>query len=186
MNKFRFQELSLEDAFLIENFFVYDNRGGLIKYFEKEIFAEKGIMFCVSEVFSSISSKNVIRGIHFQLKNPQAKLVSVLSGAVMDVIVDLRPNSKTYKKWICEELSEKNHRSLYVPKGFGHGFCSMENNTIVLYQCDGRYDSTSDMGIRFDDPEIGIGWPISEEMAILSERDMQLMRFKEYAQSPMQ
>lgn len=185
MPKFEFKELSLEGAFLIENFFAYDNRGGFTKYFEKEIFAEKGISFCVSEVFSSISSKNVIRGIHFQLNNPQAKLVSAVSGAVRDVIVDLRPNSKTYKRWICEELSEKNHRSLYVPRGFGHGFVAMEDNTIMFYQCDGKYDQNSDTGIRFDDPEIGIDWQISEGLAIHSERDMRLMSFEDYARSPM-
>lgn len=179
MAKFGFKELSIEGTFLIENFFAYDNRGGFTKHFEKDIFTENGIQFCVNENFSSISSKNVIRGIHFQRNNPQAKLVSVVSGAVMDVIVDLRSNSQTFKRWICEELSEKNHRSLYVPRGFGHAFMSLEDNTIMIYQCDGKYDPESDTGIRFDDPEIGIDWPESGGV-IVSERDMKLMSFEDY------
>lgn len=182
---FEFQELELKGAYLISNFYVGDNRGSFTKSFEKNIFKEEGIDFQLNETFSSRSMKNVIRGLHFQIHNPQAKLVSVVAGRVWDVIVDLRPDSTTYKKWIANELSADNHLSFYVPRGFAHGFVSLEDNTAMLYQCDGKYDAETDTGIRFDDPDIGINWPIDESIAIHSARDMKLQSFKEYLKNPM-
>jgi len=185
MTEFVFQKLGLEGAYLINNFSIGDNRGRFTKCFEKDIYAGIGIEFNLNETFTSVSSKNVIRGLHFQIRNPQAKLISVAAGKVWDVIVDLRVNSPTYKKWISVELSAENHRTLYVPRGFAHGFASMEDNTIILYLCDGKYNKDADTGIRFDDPEIGIEWPIDLEKSIHSNRDMMLMSFKEYEKNPM-
>ena len=108
MSQFKFSKLPLEGAYLIDNFYVGDNRGGFTKYFEKDIYGNAGIRFSVNETFASISAKNVIRGLHFQTNNPQAKLVSVVRGKVWDVIVDLRVQSPTYKKWISAELSIEN------------------------------------------------------------------------------
>ena len=183
---FSFTPLALKDAFLIQNFYVGDNRGGFTKCFEKSIYQAGGIEFQLNETFSSVSAKNVIRGLHFQLHNPQAKLVSVVKGRVWDVIVDLRPNSPTYKHWDCAELSDENHRSLFVPRGFAHGFASLEDGTVMLYQCDGQYDKATDTGIRFDDPDIGINWPIDEAGAIHSGRDLKLQSFQEYLKNPME
>ena len=132
------------------------------------------------EAFVSVSQKNVIRGLHFQLNNPQAKLVCAVKGKVWDVIVDLRQNSPTYKQWLGVELSAENHMALYVPRGFAHGFLSLEDDSIMLYQCDGAYDKASDTGIIFNDPEIGIEWPVDTAATIHSSRDMNLMSFKEY------
>lgn len=185
MAGFVFKELELKGAYLIENFSVGDNRGGFTKCFEKDIYANAGIEFQLNESFASVSAKNVIRGLHFQTHNPQAKLVCVVRGKVLDVIVDLRQDSSTYKKWISAELSADNHRALYVPRGFAHGFASLEDGTIMLYQCDGAYDKETDTGIRFNDPDIGIIWPIDENDAIHSERDLQLMSFHEYEKNPM-
>ena len=182
---FEFQELDLKGAFLISNFYAGDNRGGFTKSFEKDIYKDAGIEFSLNETFASISMKNVIRGLHFQLHNPQAKLVSVVSGAVWDVIVDLRSDSPTYKLWTAHELSADNHKSFYIPRGFAHGFASLEDNTVMLYQCDGKYDSETDTGIKFDDPEIGIEWPMDESVAIHSNRDLDLMSFQEYLKNPM-
>lgn len=185
MSGFEFRKLDLKGAYLISNFYAGDKRGGFIKCFEKEIYAEAGIKFDLNETFASLSMRNVIRGLHFQTRNPQAKLVSVVAGSVWDVIVDLRADSPTYKKWFSIELNADNHLALYVPKGFGHGFVSMADNTIMLYQCDGAYDKESDTGILFDDAEIGVQWPIDLRYGIRSDRDLHLMSFKEYEKHPM-
>ena len=186
MAGFEFQELELKGAYLISNFYAGDNRGGFTKSFEKDIYKNAGIEFQLNETFASRSMKNVIRGLHFQTHNPQAKLVSVVAGKVWDVIVDLRPDSPTYKRWISQELSAENHLSFYVPRGFAHGFASLEDNTVMLYQCDGKYDPETDTGIRFDDPEIGIEWPVDESVAIHSNRDLGLRSFQEYLKNPME
>ncbi len=175
MAGFEFQELELKGAYLISSFYAGDNRGGFTKSFEKDIFKEAGIEFNLNETFASVSMKNVIRGLHFQTHNPQAKLVSVVAGKVWDVMVDLRPNSPTFKKWYAHELSAENHMSFYIPRGFAHGFASLEDNTVMLYQCDGKYDKETDTGIRFDDPDIAIEWPIDVSRAIHSGRDLELL-----------
>lgn len=183
MSNFSFTKLGLEGAYLIEYFSVGDNRGGFSKVYEKAIYKEVGIDFTLNETFISVSAKNVIRGLHFQTGNPQAKLVSVPKGKVYDVIVDLRLESLTFKKWEAFELSEQNHRALYVPRGFAHGFASLEDDTLMLYQCDGAYDKDTDTGIRYDDPDIGIEWPIEKGKDIHSQRDLQLMSLKSYIKS---
>lgn len=180
MSGFVFTETELKGAFLIENFSVGDSRGRFTKCFEKSIYADGGIDFSLNETFSSVSAKNVIRGLHFQTHAPQAKLVCVLCGRVWDVIVDLRKNSDTYGKWTAAELSAENHRAFYVPRGFAHGFASLEDNTVMLYQCDGAYDKATDTGIVFDDPDIGIEWPVDIKNALTSDRDRALMSFREF------
>ncbi len=185
MAQFEFKELDLAGSFLISNFYVGDNRGGFTKSFEKDIYNEAGIEFSLNETFVSRSVKNVIRGLHFQLHNPQAKLVSVVAGSVWDVIVDLRPTSKTFKKWSANILSADNHLSFYVPRGFAHGFASLEDGTVMLYQCEGKYDPKTDSGIIYNDSEIGIDWPISEDDSIHSARDLKLCSFSEYMENPM-
>ena len=185
MAGFKFQELELNGAYLISNFHAEDNRGTFSKRFERDIYKEAGIQFELNETCASRSMKNVIRGLHFQTHKPQAKLVSVVAGKVWDVMVDLRPDSPTYKNWIAHELSAENHLSFYIPRGFAHGFASLEDNSVILYQCDGKYDQETDTGIRFDDPEIGIDWPIDVRVAILSEKDLKLQSFAEYLKNPM-
>ncbi|MCM1044072.1 MAG: dTDP-4-dehydrorhamnose 3,5-epimerase [Candidatus Gastranaerophilales bacterium] len=180
MSGFSFTELELKGVYLIENFSVDDNRGGFTKCFEKDIYSNAGIKFQLNETFISVSAKNVIRGLHFQTHNPQAKLVCVVKGKVWDVIVDLRPESQTYKKWVSAELSAENHKALYIPRGFAHGFASLEDRTVMLYQCDGAYDRETDTGILFCDPEIGINWPISRDNSVHSERDLQLPMLKDF------
>lgn len=186
MTGYNFQETSLKGAYIIDNFSIGDSRGRFTKIFEKDIYHKGGIDFSLNETFCSVSAKNVIRGLHFQIHNPQDKLVSVLQGIVWDVIVDLRMGSETFGKWTCCELSADNHRAFYVPKGFAHGFLSLEDNSIMLYQCEGVYDKETDSGIRFDDPEINIEWPIDLENTIHSQRDLKLMSLKEYIKNPME
>lgn len=177
---YKFERFDLKDAYLIHNFVIRDNRGLFTKYFERCIYEDEGIQFSIDETFVSMSSKNVIRGLHFQTYNPQAKLVSVLNGRVFDVLVDLRFDSPTFGKWRGFELSVENALSLYIPRGFAHGFASLENNTIMLYQCDGKYNKETDTGIRFNDPDISVKWPIDEKCAIYSTRDLKLMSLKDY------
>ena len=185
MALFEFVKTEFDEVILINDFFYGDNRGAFTKTFERDIYAQAGIDFHVNETFFTVSQKNVIRGLHFQIRYPQIKLVSVINGAAWDVIVDLRPNSKTYLKSYTCYLSAENHSSLYVPKGFAHGFASLEDHTVMFYSCEGKYDKETDTGIRFDDPDINILWPISEDMAIHSERDLKLPSYKEYLSHPM-
>lgn len=181
---FELKEIVLKDAYLIQNFNVSDVRGGFTKSFEKDVFKQEGIDFFLNETFFSYSKKNVIRGLHFQMSKPQAKLVSVVSGAVWDVIVDLRIGSPTFKQWYAHKLSSDNHLGFYVPRGFAHGFACLEDETVMLYQCDGKYDKDSDTGIRFDDQDLCINWPIDKDIAIHSSRDLSLMSFKEFEKLP--
>lgn len=185
MKKFEFKELELDGAYKISVFSNSDSRGEFTKYFEKDIYAAASIEFKLNETFVSISSKNVIRGLHFQTHHPQAKIVCVLKGRVWDVIVDLRPGYPTYKKWIGVDLDAENHDALYIPRGFAHGFVSLEDESVMLYQCDGAYDKETDTGIRFDDLDIGIKWPVDIEKVIYSDRDGSLMTFREYEKNPM-
>lgn len=181
MPGFEFKALSLQGAYLIQDFFSGDNRGGFTKSFEKDIFAVAGIKFSLNETFVSHSMKNVIRGLHFQLHEPQAKLVSVVHGAAWDVIVDLRVDSPTFAQWYAQILSAENHRSFFIPRGFAHGFASLADETVMMYQCDGRYDKVTDMGIRFDDPDLAIAWPLDLNQTIHSQRDLRLMSLKDYS-----
>lgn len=156
-----------------------DNRGEFCKRFEYDEYRKLGFDFYNSEIFYTRSMKNVIRGLHFQLIDPQEKIVSVLNGEVWDVIVDLRKDSETFGKWESVELTEKNGISLYVPKGFAHGFWAKTDNTLMLYQCQGKFNPLYDTGIRYDDPDININWPI-EGIPILSQKDKGLMLLKEF------
>jgi len=154
-----------------------DERGYFFENFNHSKFKQNQIdLNFIQENFSK-SKKNVIRGLHFQ-KNPkaQAKLVTVVSGEIFDVAVDLRKNSPTFGKWVSEILSEVNHKSLYVPEGFAHGFCVLSEGATVVYKINQEYSPDHEQGIIWNDPDIGISWPISE--SIISEKDQNLPLFK--------
>ncbi len=181
MTNFEFVKTELKDSMLIVPFFSGDARGSFEKIFEKNIFNTAGINFNLSEAFMSISQKNVIRGMHFQYKNPQKKIVTVLKGECVDIIVDLREKSDTYLKYQTFILNDTNHNLLYVPHGFAHGFLSMTDDMHMLYLCDGAYYKEFDTGIMFDDKVLDIKWPIKDmNEAIHSERDMKLLSFEDF------
>ena len=171
MRPFSFEKLDLKGAYLVNCFNSSDVRGSFTKTFERSIFENAGIRFELSESFVSASSKNVVRGLHFQTRNPQSKYVCVVSGKAWDVIVDLRKDSETYKKWAAFELSAENGCGLYIPTGFAHGFLSLEDNTAMFYQCEGKYDKETDTGITVFDKDIAINWPVSRDEVLLSDRD---------------
>lgn len=185
MNQFNIQKTRLNGAYLIEYFYSGDTRGSFSKIFERDNYLQSKIDFTLNETFVSVSSKSVLRGLHFQLNNPQAKIVSVIGGRAWDVIVDLRKDSSTYKEWEAIELSGENHKAVYVPRGFAHGFVALEDNTIMLYQCEGKYDKDTDTGIIFNDKTIGVKWPVDTNATIHSQRDLSLMSFEEYDRNPM-
>ncbi len=185
IQKFDFQELELKGAFLIKPFFADDNRGGFIKDYNIEAFKEHGINHELKEVFYTISKKGVIRAIHFQLMKQQAKLVRCISGHIYDVIVDLRPDSLTFGKWLGFDLTGDNMIELYIPQYFGHGYLVLEDS-IVSYKCGEVFFNEGDTGIMFNDPSIDIKWPFEKidgkDNLIISEKDLKLMSFDEYKQ----
>lgn len=181
MGSFSFEPLDIEGAYIINSFFSEDNRGIFVKSFEKDIFKAHGLNFHCNEAFISTSEKHVIRGMHFQTFHPQIKLVGVLSGKVFDVIVDLRKESRTFGQWRGFYLSSENRTSLLIPRGCAHGFISLSDGSLVNYFCDGVYDKATDTGILYNDPDIGIEWPINDlSQAILGARDRKLMSFAEF------
>lgn len=181
MNAFEFKEIAIAGAYLIKGRNSIDRRGSFWKDFEENEFLYNNLRFHCTEAFSSISRKNVIRGLHFQTKSPQAKLVSVAYGSIFDVVVDLRKESKTFGEWFGQELSDDNHYSLYIPKGCAHGFLTLLDNSITNYKCDGEYSIGTDSGIIYNDKDINIEWPIKNmHECILNERDKKLMTFQEF------
>lgn len=183
MQSFEFQELGLKGAYLIKPFFASDLRGGFIKDYNVDVFKNNGIAHELKEVFYTISKKGVVRATHFQLIKQQAKLVRCVSGHIYDVIVDLRPDSPTFGKWLGFDLSSENMNELYIPEYFGHGYLVLEDS-IVSYKCAEVFFPEGDSGIMYNDPEIGIEWPFDkiggEENVILSQKDLNLMSFGAY------
>ncbi|OOC63683.1 dTDP-4-dehydrorhamnose 3,5-epimerase [Paenibacillus ihbetae] len=148
-----------------------DHRGFFMESYNDSLFKQKGINYNFIQDNHSLSAEpGVLRGLHYQL-NPKAqtKLVRVLTGAIYDVIVDIRRNSSTFGQWVGVILSEHNKRQLLVPKGFAHGFCTLVPNTQVLYKVDEYYSPEHDRGILWSDPALGIDWPTSNP--ILSDKD---------------
>lgn len=188
IEKFMFQRVELEGAYIIRPFYSSDDRGSFIKDYNIEEFRKHNIDHELKEVFYTISHKGVIRAIHFQIGHPQAKLVRCIKGKIYDVIVDLRKNSETYGQWRGYELSGRNRKELYIPKCFGHGYLVLEES-IVSYKCGEVFYSEGDSGIMYNDPDIGIQWPFEliggKENMIISEKDKHLMSFQDYKRSEM-
>ncbi len=186
VQKFDFQELDLKGAYRITPFFASDDRGGLIKDYNIDVFDEHGITHNLKEVFYTISKKGVIRAIHFQLGKQQAKLVRCISGHVYDVIVDLRPDSPTYGQWRGFHLTGENMEMLLVPECFGHGYLVLEDS-VVSYKCAEVFWGEGDSGIMYNDPDIDIEWPFDSingiNNLIISDKDLHLMSFKEYTEN---
>jgi dTDP-4-dehydrorhamnose 3,5-epimerase len=171
---------TLKDAYLIKPQIFQDERGFFMESYSEKVFKEAGITADFVQDNRSMSvTKGVLRGLHFQ--NPgdtQAKLVSVTKGAVYDVIVDLRKDSETFGKWEGFELTAKNFYMLFVPRGFAHGFVTLEDYTEFQYKCDNFYAPQNEGGIIWNDPTLNIYWPV--ENPILSEKDKKHPFFKDF------
>lgn len=170
-------ETELKGVFIIENFYSLDERGSFTKIYQKVFFEKSGLCNDFEESFYSISKNNVIRGMHFQLPpHDHDKLVHVAKGEVIDVVLDLRKNSETFGNSISLVLNDKNLRSLYIPKGLAHGFRSMSDDTIMIYNVSTIYNNEADFGVHFD--SFNFNWELSEP--IVSERDKLLISFEEF------
>ena len=170
---FIFQKLAIPDVMLIEPKVYSDPRGFFVETYKKSEFIKNGIDDVFVQDNWSHSIKGTLRGLHFQHPpKAQAKLVMVLKGKVFDVAVDIRKKSPTYGKWVGETLSDQKAQMLYIPAGFAHGFCVLSDEADFVYKVSNEYAKELDSGIFWNDPEIGIDWPISEPL--LSEKDMAL------------
>lgn len=146
-----------------------DPRGYFLETYQQIKYAQGGILGPFVQDNISKSSRNTLRGLHLQLTHQQGKLVHVVSGEIWDVAVDLRPDSPTYKKWFGVTLSDQKPCQLYVPVGFAHGFCVLSETAEVLYKCTDYYDPSHEVHVSWDDPDIGISWPVKDP--VLSDRD---------------
>lgn len=164
-------ETEIPDVKLFKPKVFGDARGFFLESYNDRIFTEllgKSVRFVQDN--HSRSAKNVLRGLHFQKEHPQGKLVRVVSGEVFDVAVDLRKGSPTYKKWVGMVLSENNHTSAWIPPGFAHGFLVLSDRADLLYKVTDFYHQPSDRSLIWNDPEIGIKWPL-QEVPLLSDKD---------------
>ena len=163
----KFESTSIPEVKIICPKVYNDNRGYFFESFKEQDFKKKLNCRFVqdNEVFSS--KVNTIRGLHYQLENSQGKLIHVLSGAIKDVIVDIRTSSSTFGKSFSIDLDNKNHKMLFIPEGFAHGYLVLKKNTIVQYKCTDYYNPKSEFGIRWNDPDININWDVANP--ILSE-----------------
>ena len=173
----KIEKTEIEGVLIIDNFNAIDNRGLFAKTYNKFFFNENNLDFEIKESYYSISMKNVIRGMHFQLPpNDHEKLVYVPKGSIIDVVIDLRKESKTFKQFISVELSEENKKSIFIPKGLAHGFKSLKNNTITVYNVSTEYNNKSDQGITYN--SFGYNWNVKDPL--LSKRDKTFLSLNDF------
>lgn len=172
MGQIKVTRCEIEGLMVIEPKVHCDERGYFVETYNARDLEEAGLSARFVQDNQSMSSKGVLRGLHFQKQFPQGKLVRVLSGRVFDVAVDIRPGSRTLGKWFGVELSGENMKQFYIPEGFAHGFYVMSDTAVFAYKCTDFYHPNDEGGILYSDPEIGIQWPFSDgDEVILSEKD---------------
>ena len=173
------ERTEIEGAYVITNFNAKDTRGLFVKAFNKNAFNENNLDFEIKESYYSVSNKNVIRGMHFQLPPyDHEKLVYVAKGSILDVIVDLRKKSKTYKQHISINLSEENKKSIFIPKGLAHGFKSIKDGTITVYNVTSEYNADFDSGIKFD--SFNFNW--GSKNIVMSNRDKEFKSLDSFSE----
>lgn len=188
MGKFKRIETGIEGLVVIEPTVFGDNRGFFMESYSKKDFEEIGLNMEFVQDNHSKSKKGVLRGLHFQTKHTQGKLVRVIRGAVLDVAVDLRKESKTFGKWCAVELTEENKKLFYIPEGFAHGFLTLEDETEFQYKCTDYYAPEFDSGVLWSDSDIGIEWNfekygLNKNEILLSEKDKKQQTLKEFSES---
>lgn len=180
MGNFKFQQCKIEGLYIIEPKIYGDHRGYFLETYHQDAFAEAGLTMKFVQDNQSYSRKGVLRGLHFQKKHPQGKLVQVIKGSVFDVAVDLRGNSPTYGQWQGVVLTEENKKMFYVPPGFAHGFLVLSDEALFTYKCTDFYHPEDEGGIIWNDPDVAIDWPWDDkEPVVLSEKDKILPTLKE-------
>lgn len=180
---FEFIDIELEGYKIIKPHIFSDERGMYKKYYEKNIFAENGIRCEFNESSDLFSKKGALRGLHYQTKEPQAKLIHVISGIIYDVAVDLRMGSSTFGNFHAEILDSKENKVVFIPEGFAHGFISLTEDSIFSYQSSGKYIPEACGGIIWNDPDLNIPWPLKEygiEKVISSHKDSNWPTLKQY------
>ena len=180
IQKFEFHETEIPGLIEVTPFNADDIRGCFTKDYSKEVFEANGITHNLAEVFYTTSYKGVIRALHFQRIKQQPKLVRCIHGHVWDVVVDLRKDSTSFKKWLAFDLTGENHKEILVPAGCAHGYLVLEDS-IVSYKCGEKFYGEYDDGIMWNDPDIGVEWPLSliggEDKLILADKDKNLQSF---------
>ena len=167
----------LPGVLIIEPRVFSDNRGYFMETWNRDLYAKAGVPAEFVQDNISFSTRGALRGLHFQNPNAQGKLVFVLQGEVFDVAVDIRVGSPTFGQWVGVVLSSENKRQLYIPEGFAHGFCVTGDNALFAYKCTDFYNPPAEGGILWNDPEIGIQWPVNKP--VLSEKDNAYSTLKE-------
>ena len=185
MSNFIFNKTEIEGVYIVENKVFGDNRGYFMETYNKEQFAEAGLNMTFVQDNESKSTKGVLRGLHFQRKHSQGKLVRVTNGEVFDVAVDLRKSSKTYGKWVGVILSSENKKQFYIPEGFAHGFLVLSDEATFNYKCTDFYAPEYDSGLLWNDADVAIEWPLEGLGDILlSEKDKKQKTLKELTDLP--
>lgn len=181
MGKLTVEETKIEGVKIITPKVFPDERGYFMETYQKKDFEEIGIDVEFVQDNQSASKKGVLRGLHFQKEFPQDKLVRVIRGSVFDVCVDLREGSKTFGQWAGVELTEENKKMFFIPKGFAHGFLVLSDYAEFTYKCSDFYHPNDEGGLKFDDPEIGVNWPIEPGLQlVMSEKDQKWSGISEY------
>lgn len=165
----KFERTELDGVVVCDPRVFRDERGFFLEFYHAQRYFNAGIRVSFVQDNRSRSSRGVLRGLHYQLHKPQAKLVSCTRGEIFDVAVDIRKGSPTFGRWTGHVLSEENHRQLFIPGGFAHGFCVLSEVAEIFYKCSEFYDPMDDRGIRWNDPGIAVAWPV--ETPVLSGKD---------------
>jgi dTDP-4-dehydrorhamnose 3,5-epimerase len=176
----RVKETSLEGVLIIEPQAFDDNRGYFIETYQEARYHDLGIGVRFVQDNLSCSRKGVLRGLHYQFPRAQDKLVSVIMGEIYDVAVDIRWDSPTYGQWTSARLSHKDHRQLFVPSGFAHGFCVLSETAYVLYKCSDYYSQENEGGVLWSDPDLAIPWPVQNPF--ISRKDASHPRLRHMSQ----
>jgi dTDP-4-dehydrorhamnose 3,5-epimerase len=180
-NTMPFVQTPIQDLIVFEPPVFYDDRGYFFESYNARLWADAGVQTVFVQDNQARSTRGVLRGLHYQTgEAAQAKLVRVIEGEVLDVVVDLRPESATYGQWYSIRLSAENRRQMFVPRGFAHGYLVLSDTAEFAYKCDNFYAKAAEGGVRFDDPNLRIDWEFDLNLVIVSEKDLLLPYFGEH------
>jgi len=168
--------LAIPDVVLLEHDVFEDERGYFMEVYKREQFRELGLPETFVQLNESRSARNVIRGLHFQWEPPNGKLMRVVEGAAFLVAVDIRHNSPTLGRWVAQTITSNDKRQIWAPAGFARGICALADNTRVQYLCTGAYNGATNLALRWNDPEIGVPWPVSDPLVSEKDRTAQTLR----------